>query len=144
MYGAAFLLSLLNGRIREFSKVPTGRAYTWVDSPGLFVVSAFGHAVLLAFLVMLAAWAWRTLPTALPRLQGSWVAMTQLQRALLCNMALISIATLAAMKMGLPAGPMRRPTIGVIWLLWLSACAQIPLWAFKVGEIHIDAGRVMR
>ncbi|MEO6280038.1 hypothetical protein [Roseateles sp.] len=144
IYGAILLHSLVNGRVAQFSKVPTGKSYTWADSPVLMVLSTFGHAVLLALFVMLAVWTWRTLPTGLSRIHDGWAAMTQLQRAMLCNMALTSIATLAAMALGLPSGTMRRPTIGVIWLLWLSVCVQFPLWAIWLGEIRNDVERVVR
>jgi hypothetical protein len=144
LYGAIVLSLLLDGRMTEFSKVPTGRSYTWADSPGLVIVSTFGHAVLLVFLVMLTAWTWRTLPTALLRLRGVWGVMTDFQRAGLCSISLALISTFAAMTFGLPAGAMRRPAIALIWVIWLGACAQIPLWALKLGEIRTATGKVLR
>lgn len=144
VYGFAFIHMLWSGHIAEFSKVPTGRSHKWADEPALVIVSAIGHATLLVLLVMLPIWTWQTLPSALARLQCSFRLMTDDQRAKLGMISLTLIATFAALSVGLPAGKMRGPVIATIWLLWLGACAQLPLQALKLGEVRSSTGKVFR
>ncbi|WP_431104153.1 hypothetical protein [Roseateles noduli] len=144
VYGVALLLLLVDGRMVEFSKLSTGRSYTWADSPGMLIVNTLAHATLLSVLFLLARIIWRTQPDVHARRRRPSHAMTGRQWAALSFMAFTLIATCVVAKLGLPTGAMRRPALLVIWLLWLGTCTLGPLWALMTGQIRTESERIVR